>query len=247
MIITQNLTKSYNDKIAVNDFSACIQPGSITALIGPNGAGKSTTISMLTGSLKPDSGKVKIDGLDISGRNTGWKYSIGIVTERLNLFNHLTVYEHMLLTAEIFGISKNETLSRTAELLKFFNLENYQTTTAQNCSLGVRKKTALSMALIYNPKIIFLDEALTGLDPLSLTRTKLLLKKLADIGHTVFLTTHILDIVEKLADRIITIDDGKIINDSTCSSLLKQYGNLDNFFISFAERDEEAGKLSWLL
>ncbi len=246
MIISQNLTKSYSDNLAVDDFSARIQPGSITALIGPNGAGKSTTIRMLTGSLKPDSGKVDIDGIDISGRDSSWKYSVGIVTERLNLFNHLTVYEHILLTADIFGLSETDKINRTADLLNFFNLENYQTTSAENCSLGVRKKTALSMALIYNPKIIFLDEALTGLDPLSLTHTKRLLKKLAETGHTVFLTTHILDIVEKLADRIITINNGRIIDDSICSSLINQYGNLDNFFISFAENDEAAGRLQWL-
>lgn len=196
-----------------------VAPGTICACLGPNGAGKSTTVGMLTGLLKPSAGEALVGGLDVTKQPREVKRIAGVLPEDLGLFDSLTVEEHLRLSGPIYGLSKHETQTRADQLLRLLALETGRHTFLDECSYGMRKKTALALALLHNPRVLFLDEPFEGIDPVTSSNINDLLVRLAKRGVTILLTSHILSIVERLATQIVLLKEGRVVWDSPASEL----------------------------
>lgn len=219
VITCRGLTKQYAEHAAVSSLDLTIPAGEICCFLGPNGAGKSTTVKMLTGLLAPTSGTAEVCGLNVAKQPLEVRRLSGTVPEHLGLFDSLTVSEHLRLTGDVWGLNRRERDSRAAELLAALALEHGADTFASDCSHGMRKKTALAMALLPNPRVLFLDEPFEGIDPVTSKTIREMLKQLSAHGVTVFLTAHILSIAEEIATRIVFIRGGKKVWDSPPSEL----------------------------
>ncbi len=221
MISCHNLTRRFGEFTAVDKLSFEIPHGSICAFMGPNGAGKSTTVNMLTGLLAPTSGDATVAGLSITKGGIELKRRIGVLPANLGLFDDLTVEEHLTLTGDVYGLRREDTHVRTEQLLRALDLENGRDVFASRCSSGMRKKTALAMALIHNPPVLFLDEPFEAIDPFTSRTISELLSRIAKRGTTVFLTSHILSTIERMATQFIVIRDGHIVWNAAASELTK--------------------------
>jgi ABC-2 type transport system ATP-binding protein len=213
--VCKNVVKRFKDFVAVDHVSFEVESG-VCALLGPNGAGKSTLLKMLTGLLVIDSGEVHVCGLEPASLDL--KRVIGVMPEDLGLFDSLTVQEHLELSGAIYGIDHKETCARAASLLRVLRLDHAGDIFIDQCSHGMKKKTALAMALLHNPRVLFLDEPFEGIDPVSSQAIHDLLAAVARRGTLVFLTSHILSIVDQLADEIMMIRAGKIVWTSKAES-----------------------------
>jgi len=203
----------------VDSVSFEIPSGGICALLGPNGAGKSTLMKMLTGLLAPTSGDAFVVGFDVRKEPLAIKHAAGILPESLGLFDALTIDEHLLLSGPIYGLSASETRHRADQLLHALSLEEGRNTFLDQCSQGMRKKTALALALLHNPRVLFLDEPFEGVDPVTADTIGNVLVAISRRGVTIFLTSHILSIVNRLADQILVIRGGRIVWQSAASEL----------------------------
>ena len=212
MISCSNLTRVYGSKRVVDSISFTLPRGSICAFLGPNGAGKSTTVRMLSGMLQPSSGTARVAGLDVhAGHDScSLKRRIGVLPEGLALFDQLSVEEHLQLCGPIYGLSRDETQMRMEQLLRFLDLEEGRYTYVDHCSHGMRKKTALALALLHNPEVLFLDEPFEGIDPVTAEGIRDLLLTLAERGVTIFFTSHLLAMAERLASHCMVIREGRI-------------------------------------
>ena len=219
MISCRDVTRRFGNFTAVDNLNLEVAPGAICAFLGPNGAGKSTTVKMLTGLLPPSSGTVTVCGLDVAANALEVKRQIGVLPEDLGLFDDLTVEEHLLLTGSVYGVGKEETRARTKQLLHALSLEHGRNTFAAACSHGMRKKTAFAMALLPNPRVLFLDEPFEAIDPVTSKIMRDLLEEAARHGITVFLTSHILSVVEQIATQLVMIRKGKVIWNSPVGEL----------------------------
>jgi ABC-2 type transport system ATP-binding protein len=219
MISCRNLTRRFGDFTAVNSLTLEVAPGAICAFLGPNGAGKSTTVKMLTGLLPPTAGEASVAGLNPAENPLELKLRIGVLPEDLGLFDDLTVEEHLLLTGDIYGVPRAETKSRTNQLLHALSLEHGRRTFAAACSHGMRKKTAFAMALLPNPRVLFLDEPFEAIDPVTAKIMRDLLQSVARHGVTVFLTSHILSMVERIATQVVMIRKGQMVWNSGVNEL----------------------------
>jgi ABC-2 type transport system ATP-binding protein len=219
MISCRNLTRRYGDFTAVDDLNLEVDTGAICVFLGPNGAGKSTTVKMLTGLLPPSSGTVEVCGLDAARNGLELKRRIGVLPEDLGLFDDLTVEEHLLLTGAVYGLDRHETQRRTGQLLHVLSLEHGRNTFAAACSHGMRKKTSFAMALLPNPRVLFLDEPFEAVDPVTSKMMRDLLQSAARRGITVFLTSHILSMAEEIATQIVMIRKGKMVWNSPVGEL----------------------------
>jgi ABC-2 type transport system ATP-binding protein len=221
MISCRNLTRRFGDFTAVDNLTMEVAAGAICSFLGPNGAGKSTTVKMLTGLLSPSSGEAEVCGLDVRRSAAELKRLIGVLPEDLGLFDDLTVEEHLLLTGDVYGLSRAETRARTGQLLHALSLDHGRNTFAAACSHGMRKKTAFAMALLPNPRVLFLDEPFEAIDPVTSKIMRDLLESAARRGITVFLTSHILSVVEQLATQLVVIRKGRLVWDSPAADLTR--------------------------
>ncbi|HEV3202392.1 MAG TPA: ABC transporter ATP-binding protein [Bryobacteraceae bacterium] len=219
MISCRNLTRRFGEFSAVDRLTFEVAEGAICAFLGPNGAGKSTTVKMLTGLLPPTSGDVEVCGINVQADPLELKRRIGVLPEDLGLFDDLTVEEHLLLTGSVYGVGRQETKSRTEQLLHALSLGHGRNTFAASCSHGMRKKTAFAMALLPNPRVLFLDEPFEAIDPVTSKIMRDLLESISRRGVTVFLTSHILQVVEQIATQLVMIRKGKIVWDSPTGDL----------------------------
>lgn len=219
MILCRNLTRRFGEFTAVDSLRFEVAPGAICAFLGPNGAGKSTTVKMLTGLLPPSSGSVAVCGLDPAAKPIELKRQVGVLPEDLGLFDDLTVEEHLLLTGAVYGLSRHDTHARAAQLLHALSLEHGRHTFAASCSHGMRKKTAFAMALLPNPRVLFLDEPFEAIDPVTSKIMRDLLESVARRGITIFLTSHVLSVVEQIATQIMMIRKGRIVWNSPIADL----------------------------
>ena len=219
MISCRHLTRRFGEFTAVDDLTFEVATGAICAFLGPNGAGKSTTVKMLTGLLAPTAGDVEVCGLNAAAGGSELKRRIGVLPEDLGLFDDLTVEEHLLLTGAVYGVSKHETKARTDQLLHALSLGDGRRTFAASCSHGMRKKTAFAMALLPNPRVLFLDEPFEAIDPVTSRIMRGMLESIARRGVTVFLTSHILSVVEQIATQLIMIRKGRMVWNSPPSEL----------------------------
>jgi len=221
VISCHNLTRRFGDFTAVDNLSFEIPKGAICAFMGPNGAGKSTTVNMLTGLLAPTSGDATVAGLSILTGGVELKRRIGVLPANLGLFDDLTVEEHLTLTGDVYGLDRTDTKTRTDQLLRALDLEHGRNVFASHCSSGMRKKTALAMALIHNPPVLFLDEPFEAIDPFTSRTISDILTRVAQRGTTVFLTSHILSTIEKMASHFVVIRDGRIVWNATAAELTR--------------------------
>ncbi len=232
MISCHNLTRRFGDFIAVDNLSFEIPKGAICAFMGPNGAGKSTTVNMLTGLLAPTSGDATVAGLSITTGGVELKRRIGVLPANLGLFDDLTVEEHLILTGDVYGLKREDTQLRTGQLLKALDLEHGRNVFASHCSSGMRKKTALAMALIHNPPVLFLDEPFEAIDPFTSRTISDLLQRVAQRGTTVFLTSHILSTIERMATHFVVIRGGHIVWNATAGELTR---SLEEMYFDLVE------------
>ena len=211
LIETTNLVKRYGEKTAVDDVSFSVQSGEIFGFLGPNGAGKTTTIKMIVGLLQPTSGIVKVAGYNVQEEPLKAKASNGYVPDEPNLYAKLTGRELLQFVGDLYGIDKQHIEHRSEELLRLFDLTAAGDETIDSYSHGMQQKTALAAALMHDPQVLVLDEPTVGLDPRSARLIKDLLRQMADRGSAIFLSTHILEIAERMCDRIGIINKGELI------------------------------------
>jgi ABC-2 type transport system ATP-binding protein len=242
MIACKELTRRFGNFTAVDRLTFEVAPGTICAFLGPNGAGKSTTVKMLTGLIPPTSGAVTVCGLDVAASPLEVKRRIGVLPEDLGLFDDLTVEEHLQLTGDVYGVRRSETRKRAGQLLRALSLEHGRNTFAASCSHGMRKKTSFAMALLPNPQALFLDEPFEAIDPVTSKIMRDLLVTAARRGITVFLTSHILPVVEHIADQLVMIRQGRIVWNSPASELPQA---LEQHYFDLVEAPAAEG-LEWL-
>lgn len=218
------LTKKFGEKTAVDALDFDVRAGELYALLGPNGAGKTTTLRMVTGLLKPDSGSIQVFGIDALEDPRGAKSILAWLPDEPSLYDKLTAWEYLEFIAGLWGVSAKEAHSRAEELLKFLGLWDNRNERTEGFSRGMKQKTALAGALIHDPKLLMLDEPLTGLDAGVARQVKDLLQQRVRAGGSVILTTHILDVAERLANRIGIIQGGKLLAEGTLDELRSRAG-----------------------
>jgi ABC-2 type transport system ATP-binding protein len=242
VISCRGLTKRFGAVTAVNSLSLEVARGAICAFLGPNGAGKSTTVKMLSGLLAPTAGQASVCGFDVATRSLDVKRRIGVLPENLGLFDDLTISEHLLLTADIYGLDKRQADARIEQLLRVLGLAEGRNTFAGYGSHGMRKKTAFAMAVLPNPEVLFLDEPFEAIDPATSKIMRDLLVSAAARGITVFLTSHILPVVERIAHQFVMIRGGKIVWNSPAAELPR---SLEDLYLELAE-PPASEELEWL-
>jgi ABC-2 type transport system ATP-binding protein len=216
---TVNLVRRFGDFTAVDNVNLRVERGRFFGFLGPNGAGKSTTIKMLTGLLAPTSGRIRVLGRDLTTETLEVKRRIGVVPEDLNLFERLTGAEMLVFTGRMYGLPKDEIAARAQELLVLMELDEEPKKLIVDYSHGMKKKLSLAAALIHRPEILFLDEPFEGVDAIASRTLKDLLAKLTTRGLTVFLTSHVLEIVERLCTDIAIISQGKLVASGSLDQL----------------------------
>ena len=248
-IAVRGLTKVFGQKTAVDGLTLDVARGRFFGFLGPNGAGKSTTIKMLTGLLRPTAGEIVIEGRPLDRDLLGIKRLIGVLPEELPLYERLTGEEYLHFAGRMYGLSREETRGRTAELLQFLSLTEERAKLIVDYSQGMRKKIALAAALIHSPRVLFLDEPLNGIDPVSGRVVTDLLRRLASKGVTLFFTSHVLDVVERLCDEVAIIDRGRIVAQGTLDEIRAGAGrdaSLEDVFLKLVSADLRREDLSWI-
>lgn len=226
MIEIEKVSKTYNGRVkAVDDLTLTVPEGEIVGFLGPNGAGKTTTLKILTGVLKPDAGAVRINGLDLGCRPLQAKRLIGYVPDNPDTFLRLKGSEYLNFMADMYGVSSADRKQRIASLSQTLEISGSLSDTLQNYSHGMRQKIVLIGVLIHEPEVFILDEPMTGLDPKSSFTLKAILREYAKQERTVFFSTHILDVAERLCDRVAVIHKGRLLF----------YGSLDEMKTHFAK------------
>jgi ABC-2 type transport system ATP-binding protein len=214
-IEVRGLRKSFEKKEAVAGIDLDIAAGSLAGLVGPNGAGKTTTLSMMTGLLRPDAGRITIKGLDVWADPVAAKAVIGVVPAEARLFERLSGEEVLEYAGRLRGLPAAEARSRAAQLLEVLDLAADAKRLVADYSTGMRKKAALGCALIHNPSVLFLDEPLEGVDPISADVIRRLLTRLVGSGATVLFSSHVMELVEQVCDHVSVIDKGRILATGT--------------------------------
>lgn len=248
-----NLTKRFGEKLAVDHIDLAVEEGEFFGFLGPNGAGKSTTINMLVGLLRPTAGRARIAGIDVWQEPIAAKRELGVLTERLNLYERLTGREFVQFAGTMYDLVDREVRGRTEELLDLLDLEEDADELIVDYSQGMRKKTALAAALIHAPRVLFLDEPFEGIDAISGRVIRDVLQQLRERGTTIFFSSHILEVVERLCSRVAVIAHGKIVAEGTIPELRRQARageetTLEELFLQAVGAGEDAteGRLSWL-
>jgi ABC-2 type transport system ATP-binding protein len=232
LIRCYKIGKRYGDFAALRDVSFEVEPGRICALLGQNGAGKSTLLKILSGLIAPTDGKAWVAGHDVTGDTVELKRCLGVVPETLALFDELTIEEHLHLSGPIYGLTRPQTAERSTQLLRVLGLNDTRDTFIKECSHGMRKKTALAAALLHNPGVVLLDEPFEGVDPVTADSIHHQLKTMAARGITVLLSSHILSMVDKIADQIVILRRGELAWDSDSGEVP---GTLESLYFELAE------------
>src|SRR5579863_5490799 len=259
-LATEHLTRSFGQLVAVQDVNLRVAPGQFFGFLGPNGAGKSTTIKMLTGLLAPSAGRMEVLGVDLTANPAEVKRQIGVVPEGMALFGRLTGAEYLNFVGRMYGLDRETAAKRAGELLDFMQLAAQPKTLVTDYSHGMQKKLALAAAVIHGPKILFLDEPFEGVDAIASGTLKAMLQRMISRGATIFLTSHVLEIVERLCSHVAIISQGRLVADGSIEELRAgvastipgseagQRLTLEEIFLSIvgAGTQEPAQELSWL-
>ncbi|GLH68324.1 ABC transporter ATP-binding protein [Geothrix edaphica] len=240
-----NLTKRFGDKTAVDDVSLALEPGAFLGLLGRNGAGKSTTLKMVTGLLKPTTGRIRVLGLDLEADPLAVKRQIGAMPEDMALLDMLTGPQYLRFVGRMYGMPDALIDGRQAELFDTLDLAPGPKTLIADYSFGMKKKVALCAALIHGPKVVFLDEPFEGIDPVTSRTIKDILQGLQRNGVTLVLTSHILEVVEKLCPLIAILDEGQLKGFGPLDELRRGGESLEQLFVGLVGGAQK-GALSWL-
>jgi len=256
-IRTEGLTRRFGDFTAVQDVNLFVSPGQFYGFLGPNGAGKSTTIKMLTGLLAPTAGRMQILGLDLSTYLVEVKRQIGVVPEGMALFGRLSGSEYLNFAGRMYGLDRDTAAQRAAELLDFMELSGQPKTLITDYSHGMQKKLAMAAAVIHGPRVLFLDEPFEGVDAVASGTLKAMLQRMIARGATIFLTSHVLEIVERLCSHVGIINNGRLVAQGPLDELRSgvvgsdvhpgQKFTLEEFFLHTVGGSRTAAQeLSWL-
>jgi ABC-2 type transport system ATP-binding protein len=258
-IQTHGLTRRFGALAAVENVTLSVAPGQFFGFLGPNGAGKSTTIKMLTGLLEPSAGTIEILGQPFGAGALDLKRQIGVVPEGMALLGRLTAPEYLHFVGRMYGLDRETTNRRTEELLDFMQLADESRKLVTDFSHGMQKKLAMAAAVIHGPKVLFLDEPFEGVDAIAAGQLKTMLQRMINRGATIFLTTHVLEIVERLCSHVAIISQGRLVANgpleelrsgvaSTLPGAEQQRLTLEEIFLSIvgAGGQEPAQELSWL-
>jgi ABC-2 type transport system ATP-binding protein len=259
-IQTHGLTRRFGELTAVEGVTLSVAQGQFFGFLGPNGAGKSTTIKMLTGLLEPSSGSIEILGRPFGAAALDIKRQIGVVPEGMALLGRLTAPEYLRFVGRMYGLDRDTVDRRSEELLEFMQLANERRKMVTDFSHGMQKKLALAAAVIHGPKVLFLDEPFEGVDAIAAGMLKAMLQGMIQRGATIFLTTHVLEIVERLCSHVAIIHQGRLVANGSIDDLragvasalpgaeTEQRLTLEEIFLSIvgAGAGEPAPELSWL-
>ncbi len=231
MIEVKNVTKKYGSFVAVDDISFTINDGEVVGFLGPNGAGKSTTMNMITGYIEQSEGEILVNGYDTIKKSKKAKGQIGYMPEGVPLYNDLTVKEFVTYMAELHKVDRKIKKQKVQEALKKVGLEEMQNKLIKNLSRGQKQRVSLAGTIVFEPKILILDEPTVGLDPKQITEIRSLIKNLGK-KHTVILSSHILSEVSQICDRVIIINKGKIVAIDTPENLEKKVSNSNTLYVT---------------
>ena len=256
-IFTEKLTRRFGQLTAVDNVDLRVAAGQFFGFLGPNGAGKSTTIKMLTGLLAPTSGRMELLGVDFASQAIEVKRQIGVVPEGMGLFERLTGAEYLNFVGRMYGLDKETTRKRSEELLEFMQLADRPKSMIADYSHGMQKKLALAAAVIHGPRILFLDEPFEGVDALAAGALKTLLGRMTERGVTIFLTSHVLEIVERLCSHVAIIHQGRLVAQGSLEELRAGVpgeggtkSTLEDIFVSIVgqagAQKAQLEELSWL-
>ena len=235
MIELHNVTKKFGTFAAVDGVSLRIERGQFFGFLGPNGAGKTTTIKMLTGLYAPTSGSCLVNGFDVQKNPLAAKQSIGYVPDQPFLYEKLTGREFLYFVGGLFRLSKADLRVLIEEYVDIFETGDFVDKRAEEYSQGMRQRIVLTAALLHDPKVLIVDEPMVGLDPRSARLVKDLLKKRTEQGVTIFMSTHLLEIVEELCDRIAIVQRGRIIHEEIQDSRKRENGELEALFLDLTK------------
>ena len=251
MIRIDTLRKEYGDILAVNDLSLSIDAGRFFGLLGPNGAGKTTLIRLMVGLIAPDSGEVHIDDQLIHRDANNIKKRIGIVSQHINLDKELSVYENMVFSGRMYGLSGKQSKQKAEEMVEFFSLQKHRNKICKKLSGGMKRKLMIAKALMHDPAVLFLDEPTVGVDAVARRDIWRLLKEINAKGTTVLLTTHYMEEAHTLCDEIGLMHSGEILRIDTPEGLISRLGetavetsSITKFFKSMGDAKAYAAELS---
>lgn len=232
VIKLEGLTKSYGGDNVLEEINLTVYEGQIVGYIGPNGAGKSTTVKMMLGLVEGYYGSISVFGENLKDQNHTYKKRIGYVPENAEIYDSLTAYEYLIFVAGLYGIEEETAGEKAQKLMKQFDIDHVLDSRLSSFSKGMKQKVLIISSLLHNPDLLFLDEPLSGLDANSMLVVKEILAQLAAQGKTIFYSSHIMDIVEKISHRIILISDGRVVADGTFEELKEQnkQGTLEDIF-----------------
>jgi len=242
MIRVDNLHKHFGDVHAVNDVTFSAPDGQVTGLLGPNGAGKTTTLRMLYTLMRPDQGKIFVDGIDAVADPQGARFALGVLPDQSGLYPRLTAREHIEYFGELQGVTGADLRSRTDHLLTMLDMTAIADRRVAGFSHGERTKTALARAIVHNPKNVLLDEPTNGLDVMSTRAVREIIRRLRDEGHTVLFSSHVMQEVSALCDTIVVMARGQIVAAGSPDDLRRKTGheNLEDAFVALSGLEAEA-------
>jgi ABC-2 type transport system ATP-binding protein len=243
---TRGLEKSYDGKPALRGLDLEVARGEFFGFLGPNGAGKTTTIHILTGLVKASAGEVEVLGLPIPAELDAVKRLIGVVPDENVLFDRLTGSEFLEFAGRMYGLSRQTAACRAGELMQLFELENSRDTLISGYSKGMKKRVALGAALIHRPQLFLLDEPFEGVDPVGARLMKEILQQQVEQGATVFLTSHVLDVVERLCQRVAIVDQGRVVAEGSVAQLRSAEETLEDIFMRVVGGERPVRELEWL-
>ncbi|WNG21273.1 ATP-binding cassette domain-containing protein [Cystobacter fuscus] len=240
MIDVTNLHKRFGAVTAVEDVSFRAEDGVVTGLLGPNGAGKTTTLRMLYSLIRPDRGSVKVDGLDVAERPLDVRRALGVLPDARGLYPRLTAREHVRYAGELHGLSGAALDSRIAELVELLDMKDIADRRTEGFSQGERMKVALARALVHGPRNVLLDEPTNGLDVMSTRAVRTLIRRLREQGHCIVFSSHVMQEVAALCDRIVVVARGRVVADGTPDELRARTGkeNLEEAFVAVIGSDQ---------
>ena len=250
-VVARDLVRVFGQKIAVNHLNLTVERGEFFGFLGPNGAGKSTTIKMLTGLLRPTSGAAFVGGVDVWRDPIQARSLMGVLPEYLNLYERLTGREFLTFAGHMYGVPDVDIRRRSEELLNVLTLSDDADKLVIDYSVGMRKKVALAAALIHRPQVLFLDEPFEGIDPVSSRVIRDILHDATRHGTTIFFSSHIMEVVERLSTRVGIINQGMLVAEGTLQELRDRAqegkdATLEDIFLNVIGAREESHNLSWL-
>ena len=234
MLNIQNLTKRYGSKTAVDNLSLSIEAGEICAFIGHNGAGKTTTLKACCGLLTPDSGEITVDGMSIREKPIDCKRVMAYIPDNPDMYEFLTGYEYLNFVADVYGVTKEDREKRIAELGALLGITDALGGAISECSHGMKQKIAIISALIHKPKLILMDEPFVGLDPVASHQLKNLMAEHCANGGAIFFSTHVLEVAEKLCNKVAIIKNGKLVASGAMDDVRGE-SSLEEIFLELEE------------